>query len=123
MQVSSNAFRSDSDKMLSDMAEGSGDHYRDYDSTEEEEYGENGSGSGEGKQIEFLRRKFSIFKMTLICPGPGSRQGFEIINVQTGSNFTPPAGAGHSNRISASYALTCVAILLAALISSSSSRH
>lgn len=36
--------------MLSDMAEGSGDHYReDYDSNEDDEYSENGSGSGEGK--------------------------------------------------------------------------
>lgn len=41
--------------MLSDMAEGSGDHYReDYDSNEDDEYSENGSGSGEGKKI-FLR--------------------------------------------------------------------
>ncbi|XP_053688713.1 division abnormally delayed protein [Sabethes cyaneus] len=97
--VSTNAFKSDPDKMLSDMAEGSGDHYRDYDSTEEEEYGENGSGSGEGPQ----------------------RGGFEIINVQTGSNFTPPAGKAHSSRISISHVLTCVAFLLSGLIGNS--RH
>lgn len=98
--VSNNAFKSDTDKMLSDMAEGSGDHYReDYDSNEDDEYSENGSGSGEGP-----RR-------------------VDIINVPT-SNFTPTAGKpSNSNRISVSSALlmTCSVILLAGL--AGSSRH
>lgn len=97
--VSSNAFKSDPDKMLSDMAEGSGDSYRDYgEAPEDEEYGENGSGSGEGP-----------------------RRGVDIINVPS-SNFTPVAGKTNgSNRISISSVLTCSVILLAALIGTS--RH
>lgn len=96
--VSSNAFKSDSDKMLSDMAEGSGDHYReDYDSNEDEEYSENGSGSGAGP------RTFDI-------------------NVST-SNVTPSEEKpSNSNRISvSSILLTCSVILLAGL--AGSSRH
>lgn len=95
--VSSNLFKSDPDKMLSDMAEGSGDSYRDYESPEDEEYGENGSGSGEGPRH------------------------VDIINVPS-SNFTPVAGkTNDSYRISISSVLTCTAILLAAL--AGTSRH
>lgn len=95
--ASSNLFKSDPDKMLSDMAEGSGDSYRDYESPEDEEYGENGSGSGEGPRH------------------------VDIINVPS-SNFTPVAGkTNDSIRISISSVLTCTAILLAALVGTS--RH
>lgn len=96
--ISINAFKSDSDKMLSDMAEGSGDHYREYDSNEEEEYGENGSGSGEGPRSN----------------------GLDIINVHS-SNFTPTTGGSYAPRISDCYVLTFTALLLATLVRSN--RH
>ncbi|XP_039442560.1 division abnormally delayed protein isoform X1 [Culex pipiens pallens] len=96
--VSSNAFRSDSDKMLSDMAEGSGHTYpEEYDSNEDDEYSENGSGSGEA--------------------GPGRRgPGVEITD-EVQSNFTPSVNPSHAYRISAASSslvlATCVALLLA----------
>lgn len=98
--LTNNALRSDSDKMLSDMAEGSGsNHYGDYDSNEDEEYGENGSGSGEG---------------------PGRRgPGVEITD-EVQSNFTPSVNPSHAFRISVSstvLATWAVAILLAAITS------
>lgn len=99
--LTNNMLRSDSDKMLSDMAEGSGsNHYGDYDSNEDEEYGENGSGSGEA--------------------GPGGRRGPDVVirdDVQ--SNFTPSVNPNHAYRISVSSSTllaTCAtAILLLAL--------
>ncbi|XP_062710505.1 division abnormally delayed protein [Aedes albopictus] len=100
--VSSHAFKSDSDKMLSDMAEGSGDHYReDYDSNEDDEYSENGSGSGEGPR----------------------RPDILNVNVPVSGNNTPADGkTSNSNRISvSSIMLTCSVILLAGL--AGSSRH
>lgn len=101
--VSSNAFRSDSDKMLSDMAEGSGNHYQDYDSNEDEEYGQDGSGSGEG---------------------PGRRgPGVEITNDDVQSNFTPSVNPSHSYRISAPSSSVVLATCAAILLSAIASRH
>ncbi|XP_055613807.1 division abnormally delayed protein [Uranotaenia lowii] len=103
--VSSNAYRSDSDKMLSDMAEGSGNHYEpDYDSTEDE-YGENGSGSGEG-------------------PGSSKSYGAGIINVARDSNFTPTVNPSLSPRISAcNVVVLTLAALCLSILSSSSRSH
>lgn len=95
--VSSIAFKNDPEKMLADMAEGSGDHYReDYDSHEDDEYAENGSGSGDG-------------------------QGEVRVEVDS-SNITPTTDKpSNSNRIStSSILLTYSVVLLAVLFGSSS---
>lgn len=93
--LTNNMLRSDSDKMLSDMAEGSGsNHYGDYDSNEDEEYGENGSGSGEG---------------------PGRRGPGVEIRDEVQSNFTPSVNPSHAYRISVSSSTvlaTCAAAIL-----------
>lgn len=97
--LTNNMLRSDSDKMLSDMAEGSGsNHYGDYDSNEDEEYGENGSGSGEG---------------------PGRQGPNVVIRDEVQSNFTPSVNPSHAYRISVSSSTvmaTCAAAILALVL-------
>lgn len=104
--------------MLADMAEGSGDHYReDYDSHEDDEYAENGSGSGDGKMLSTQGIHSSITQYFVSFTGQG-----EVRVEVDSSNITPTTDKpSNSNRIStSSILLTYSVVLLAVLFGSSS---
>jgi dally-like protein len=89
------------DKMLSDMPEGSGNYYRNFD--DDDDYG-SGSGDGQGHGHEGTISRDTPYNVPKIIPGDG---------------LTPVAGSGTSLRISIFNSLVSSIILSSCLVLSS----